>query len=292
MKSFEPKETFLLCMQIFLFVIIVSLEFRTADANTLLLVILIVLTLVCAGFRVYLREIRYKAAERALKAGAESAQSAHRMASQLDIAVRREIGLWIHGTLQSELMSIIRSLRQNGEVEAAHKLMEINDMTVRAMAHKLYPPQLEITLHLALSDLCHKRADLMLSDNLSLKSFKALQSVVLPFQVRLAVYRIVEEAITNAEKKMNTTHIFVSVTCEDEIVHISIFDNGSALKDPIHHSLGLALINSHVKQFDGDWSIRNSDNGVLLTAKLAIPGVQTLEMMVPASFRSLNKLAQ
>jgi signal transduction histidine kinase len=207
----------------------------------------------------------------------------------LDISTRRELAFWIHGELQGAITAIGRSLRENGEDETADKLTDFNDKMIRMMAHRLYPSQLEVSLHLALGDLCHGRAELTMSDNLTPISFKNLQSLIVPFDLRLAIYRIVEEAITNAEKKPDTTKISVTVEAETDLIRISVLDNGAEFDIEQKHSLGFTLINTYVRQFTGHWAINNGDDGVLLTATLAMPVAQTVETMVPPTFASFKR---
>ena len=275
--SFTVRERVLLSLQI---VVILGIAWQLAtstgeDHNYVVVASLLSITALGIG-RVRMRETRVQAQLEMVKGLQESERSAHELASHLDLSTRREIGSWIHGELQSSLIHLARSLRHDGQNEAADKLSNINDNMVRAMAHKLYPPQLEISIQLALNDLCHERAEITLSDNLSLNSFKSRESIIVPFDIRLAIHRIVEEAITNAEKKPNTSKISVNVIAENNLIRISVRDDGDALTAQPEHSLGLTLINSYVRQFNGNWNIRNSNGGVLLTAILALPVVTTL----------------
>jgi len=130
------------------------------------------------------------------------------------------------------------------------------------------PPQLDISLELALSDLCHGQAELQLSENLHLQSFTNSEFVVLPTELRIAIYRIVEEGITNALKKPNTQKIAVAVTALNNCIEISVQDDGDRLKDNWQGSLGFSLIAIFVERFGGSWSISNDENGVILRATL------------------------
>lgn len=198
----------------------------------------------------------------------EQNMNASRLISELDFNTRREISVWLHGDVQRQLMSIARRLRDAGHGDLASGISELNDQTVRAMAHRLHPPQLDISLELALSDLCHGQAELQLSENLHLQSFTNSEFVVLPTELRIAIYRIVEEGITNALKKPNTQKIAVAVTALDNCIEISVQDDGDRLKDNWQGSLGFSLIAIFVERFGGSWSISNDENGVILRATL------------------------
>lgn len=198
----------------------------------------------------------------------EQNMNASRLISELDFNTRREISVWLHGDVQRQLMSIARRLRDAGHGDLASGISELNDQTVRAMAHRLHPPQLDISLELALSDLCHGQAELQLSENLHLQSFTNSEFVVLPTELRIAIYRIVEEGINNALKKPNTQKIAVAVTALNNCIEISVQDDGDRLKDNWQGSLGFSLIAIFVERFGGSWSISNDENGVILRATL------------------------
>jgi len=187
---------------------------------------------------------------------------------ELDTKTRREISIWLHGDVQRQLMNLARILRDHGDIDLASEVTKLNDETVRAMAHRLHPQQLDISLELALSDLCYGQAELQLSDNLHLQTFIKSTFVVLRTELRVAIYRIVEEGIANALKKPSTQKIFVLVSAEENSIDISVQDDGDKLTDSWKKSLGFSLISSYVDQFGGSWSISNNKDGVILRATL------------------------
>lgn len=187
---------------------------------------------------------------------------------ELDTKTRREISIWLHGDVQRQLMNLARILRDHGDIDLASEVTKLNDETVRAMAHRLHPQQLDISLELALSDLCYGQAELQLSDNLHLQTFIKSKFVVLRTELRVAIYRIVEEGISNALKKPSTQKIFVSVSAEENSIDISVQDDGDKLTDSWKKSLGFSLIEIFVDQFGGSWSISNNKDGVILRATL------------------------
>jgi signal transduction histidine kinase len=187
---------------------------------------------------------------------------------ELDTKTRREISIWLHGDVQRQLMNLARILRDHGDIDLASEVTKLNDETVRTMAHRLHPQQLDISLELALSDLCYGQAELQLSDNLHLQTFIKSTFVVLRTELRVAIYRIVEEGISNALKKPSTQKIFVLVSAEENSIDISVQDDGDKLTDSWKKSLGFSLISSYVDQFGGSWSISNNKDGVILRATL------------------------
>jgi len=188
--------------------------------------------------------------------------------SELDAKTRREISVWLHGDVQRQLMNLARNLRNQGAHDMASEVSKLNDGTIRSMAHRLHPPQLDISLELALADLCYGQADLQISDNLHLQNMTNSTFVVLESELRTAIYRIVEEGISNALKKPSTRKISVLVSAEIDSIDISVQDDGDRLTDNWKESLGFSLIGIFVTQFDGTWSIGNNKDGVILRATL------------------------
>ena len=284
----NTRERILVSVQIFFIVGLAWQLALTSEGKPTFVIVASLLAIGAVGVgRVQVRHTRINAELEINKALQESERAAHELAADADVRTRRELAFWIHGELQSALVTAARSLRQDGSVEAADRLSDINDKIIRMMAHNLYPTQLEVSLYLAMSDLCHERAELTMSDNLSPDSFKNLDTVLVPFNARLAVHRIIEEAITNAEKKPDTTKISVNVKAENYYIHISVLDNGADFDAEQKQSLGFSLIKSYVRQFNGYWAINNLDDGVLLTATLALPVFETVETVVPPTFVSV-----
>ena len=284
------KESVLIISQVLLLAYLFwQIGTMTSTANTALATALFLLVVALGTLRTAIRRTQQKSYLAAMKQIQDSELSAHIHLANVDAMTRREIAAWIHGDLQSSLIKVGQSLRKNGHFEASDELERINNGIVRRLAHQLFPPQLEVSLHLALTDLCHERAKLTMSDNLNLALFKNFKSRIVPFQLRLAAYRIVEEAINNAEKKPSTTTISVSVEACDDLLQISVLDNGMPLIDEPKHSLGFALINTYVRQFQGDWKIQNTQLGVHLTASLSFAYSDLVEKMVPEPILRMKK---
>jgi glucose-6-phosphate-specific signal transduction histidine kinase len=187
---------------------------------------------------------------------------------ELDTKTRREISIWLHGEVQGKLMSLARNLKTQGAHEAASEISKLCDQTIRAMAHQLHPNQIEISLQLALSDLCSGRAELQLSENLRLQNFSHANTLFIPTELRVAIYRIVEEGINNARKKPNTQNVLASVIAQHNRIDVSVRDDGDELIDHPTSSLGFSLISLFVDKYRGNWSIYNENHGVVLKASL------------------------
>jgi len=155
--------------------------------------------------------------------------------------VRRDIALQLHGSVQNRLIVIIHRLteleRTAPQTELAQeladlrqKLADLLDNQVRPISHRLYPSILRRGLIPALQSLSdHFEQSLTIDlklDKALVQSEKADPHLI-PEQVRLAAYRIAEEALTNVVK--HTKASVVSMTLNrppDEWLCLELRDNG------------------------------------------------------------------
>ena len=197
---------------------------------------------------------------------------------------RRELGAWLHSTVQPKLLSTARkawSLHNEGADAIASELDALNEDVVRRYSHHLFPIQLEIALALALADLLHERATFTFDKRMfpqldaalerlpvpnmqtaNRKSLLAENQVFFPIKQRYAIYRIVEEAVSNAEKKASATEITVDISIPDEHIIITVIDNGESVSDLPAPGLGMRLIDSFTLLHGGSWNISNIPEGV------------------------------
>ena len=154
---------------------------------------------------------------------------------------------------------------------------EIAEKYVREYSHSLYPPALAISIEVALETLLEGRAELVLDERLTntadigyaiwsteseTSSNIRVQRLHLAAEISYATYRIIEEAVANAEKKSSTTRIVVDVRVESEQVRISVRDNGDPISDNAKAGLGLSVINAFMQKFHGTMTMNNVADGV------------------------------
>ena len=179
--------------------------------------------------------------------------------------------------------------------EIAGRVDEINEQFVRTYSHSLYPPSLMVSLEVGLETLLEGRAKLELDDRLtnaanvgfaiwspSLGIPEHSQNLRLHLgrEYAYAAYRIIEEAVANAEKKPSTTSITVSVRVNEDALCISVRDNGDSVPENVQFGLGLSVINAFVQKFDGSMSIGNVEDGVELIASLPYQHETVADMLL------------
>ena len=216
---------------------------------------------------------------------------------RIDNETREEVGAWMHGTLQPQLVRLAKDIRTNklndGEL-VAQRVDEIAEKYVREYSHSLYPPTLIVSLEVGLETLLEDRAELILDERLTnaasvgfpvwspeseLKSANDTLRLLLGRELGYAAYRIVEEAVANAEKKPSTTRIVVDVGVVDRDLRISVRDNGAPIsKNPVA-GLGMSVINAFTQKFNGTLSIDNVGEGVELVVLLPYQQVTVAGML-------------
>ena len=201
------------------------------------------------------------------------AEYSHELLSELDVETRREVGVWLHGHVQSFNLSMarrMRSLDSHGARELADEIDLFTENTIRTFSHHLYPPVLEVSLELALSDLLAGRAKFEISDAISASKYTLQNVRILPVRTRYIIYRIVEECVVNAEKKPSTKHISVDLTVRENFLELNVTDDGGPVATPLVYGLGLRLIQDYLASLGGIFSITTFGAGARFVAQIEL----------------------
>ena len=220
---------------------------------------------------------------------------------RIDNETREEVGAWLHGTLQPKLAKLAKDIRtqKNTDLELiALEIDEVSEKYVRSYSHDLYPPGLAVSLEVALETLLEGRAELVLDERLTnaadvgfsiwspeigISENNRTLRLHLGAEIAYAAYRIIEEAVANAEKKPSTTRIIVDVRIEGDQVRLSIHDNGEPIAVNVKHGLGLSIIDAFMQKFDGTLTMNNVANGVEILVLLPYQA-ETIAAMLQKRF--------
>ena len=212
----------------------------------------------------------------------------------VDSEIRKQIGVWLHGSVQSKLMKISRDLRFYNLSEIADELDDFSENEIRNYAHRLFPPALNISLEAGLADLIGENVELVLDRALSEESTGVGQvlhggsnefgspfpnRLVLPSGLAYAIYRVVEEGLANANKKSDVSKIKVAVMVVGETIEITIEDNGPKLSGLVSPGLGLTLFDIYSANFGGRFSLENTQSGVAMRMILNFTPVNVQEVI-------------
>ena len=158
---------------------------------------------------------------------------------------------------------------------------------VRSISHLLHPPMLdEVGLHSALQwylEGVANRSGLETSIQVEPREFPRLAP-----EVETAVFRIVQEALTNVFRHSGARRGWVTLVKEQSQVLITVRDDGKGIPDHIVEfrpdSLGIGIggMRQRVKEFGGELRLQNTSPGTLVEVVIPIAPVGTQGQALPA----------
>jgi signal transduction histidine kinase len=249
--------------------------------------------IVLASFYINTRQ-RIRQEERERAAEAQRAQLARADLEREELRVRRDVSQQLHGGLQQQLVlavahldAVAQGLEDHGDRAAAESVRQVvgtldrvREDEVRVLAHTLFPVAADIDLYAALVLLLDR---LPPSVRAELTFGPAGQEVLVGGELdatdRVALYTIVEEAITNAVRHGHATAVAVHldvVTADDGArAVVTVDDDGSGIDGSEPTLVGLLAPRARARRRGGDLSIGPSPalRGVRLTADLRLDGV-------------------
>lgn len=216
-------------------------------------------------------------------------------------SVRRDIAHEIHGSLQNRIIILLHRLAElersalPGELgselgDLRRRLDDLLDNHVRPISHRLYPSILRRGLVAALQSLADQfEASLAVEMDLDeelVRQERANPRLVVE-QVRLAAYRIAEEALTNAVKHGNPSRISIALEwVAGGQLRIMVRDNGRGFDVAgASEGLGILMMQDYAEVAGGNCTIRSTpDVGTEVTAMLPLPapGAEHLQTALPS----------
>jgi PAS domain S-box-containing protein len=174
-------------------------------------------------------------------------------------SVRKEMARQLHGGVQNKLIVLAHQVHHltthASSDEMAHHLEGIEqslksviDKDVRQVSRQLYPSVLSSGLVPGLQSLLEGidqtlGISLNLDQNLILSERE--ENKLIPESIRLAAYRVIEEAVTNAVKHANASQVQIDVGYEADVsLKISVSDDGQGF-DIVKTNLGFGTLLLH-----------------------------------------------
>ena len=259
--------------------------------------IVITATVIYGAFDMSKRSIKYEKVKKEKAEIHSKLMDSQQLLFRIDNETRQEVGAWLHGSLQPQLIRLARNIREKKETDldiVAQQIDDISEKFVRAYSHELFPPALFISLEVALETMLEGRAELILDERLTnassfgfsiwspksgLPTTNTPLRLVLDAEQRYAVYRIVEEAVANAEKKASVSRITVDVCVKDGNLRISVLDNGDPIPESAKVGLGLSVSDAFVQKYEGNMAFTNVDSGVSLIVLLPYQPITVAERL-------------
>lgn len=114
----------------------------------------------------------------------------------------------------------------------------------------------------------------------------------LPSDIGIALYRIVQESLTNVVKYANARQVAIAMKRDDGHVTLTISDDGMGLPDTASHdklSHGISGMRQRVRALGGEFSIHGEPRrGTHITVRIPLPHPSTPELQPPEARAPLS----
>ena len=205
-------------------------------------------------------------------------------------AAEEERGRWareLHDeTLQrlAALQIALSSARRSGRPESleravddARDLLQSEISNLRALIAELRPPTLdELGIGTALRALAERATSLGMEIDVSVEMASERDDATAARhapELETAIYRLVQEALTNAAKNGHARRTVVEVHESDAAVHVSVRDDGVGFDTTSHtDGFGLLGMRERVEMLDGSLEIKSGSDGTTVSAVLPVAG--------------------
>jgi signal transduction histidine kinase len=227
-------------------------------------------------------EARIRQRTAALRDEVEARERLEKEVTEVTERERRRIGHDLHDTLCQHLTATSLSLQvlsgklaensspQAKDADQGVQLVEEAIDLSRKLAKGLFPLELEGEgLGGALLELCRSTADRCHIQC----EFKGDSQVRLDAGTATHLYRIAQEAITNAVKHGHVSRVIVDLFVADRHLILRIRDDGIGLPEklPEDRGLGLRIMASRAGMIGGTFAVKNnSEGGAIVTCQLEI----------------------
>lgn len=201
---------------------------------------------------------------------------------------RRRIARDLHDGLGQELavakmvvdkMSLQKPASATGDGwSQASTIIERAIQQVRTMSHLLHPPLLdEVGLLSALSWFLEglgKRSGIETTLEVKPKDFPRLST-----DVETAVFRIVQEALTNVFRHSGAHKVWISLTQKDELIVVAVRDDGKGIAENVAElradsvGVGIGGMKQRAREFGGALRLLNVNPGTLVELTIPCGGV-------------------
>jgi signal transduction histidine kinase len=217
----------------------------------------------------------------------EQRENIRQMAERMVVAQeeeRQRISRELHDDLGQELTTHLLALRNLQEdlslpVETMfQRLQALHDQSygilvkIRRLARDLRPPVLDaLGLKVAMQTYCTEftrrtHLPVIFEADSSLPQFPDVYSITL--------YRVLQEALTNIIKHAQASQVWVDLSVEDEVVNLTVQDNGIGFgaEKPQSNGIGLRGLHERITVAGGTLNINSTPkHGSILSAQFPLP---------------------
>ena len=227
------------------------------------------------------------------EARAQELSISHQRLINAQESLRKDIASQLHGTVQSRLILLehkiaelearARSKWMTKELaDVRQRLEELQNEQIRSISHRLFPSILRLGIATGLESLIDEYSaklpvDLRVSKKL--RDREQANRKLIPDNVKLALYRIAEEALTNISKHTPAANnIVVKLSLSDSrILRLTVRDDGPGSNTTSPSTgIGLSLISDYAAAAGGSCTIESiPGKGTQVTAELPLARPET-----------------
>jgi len=239
------------------------------------------------------KETERQSHEREIAAArAQELSKSHQRLINAQESLRKDIASQLHGTVQSRLILLehkiaelearTRSKWMTEELaDVRQRLEELQNEHIRSISHRLFPSILRLGITTGLESLIDEYStklpvDLQVSKKL--RDREQANRKLIPDNVKLALYRIAEEALSNISKHTPAANnIVVKLSSDGRILRLTVRDDGSGSNTTRPSTgIGLLLISDYAAAAGGSCTIESiPGKGTQVTAELPLARLET-----------------
>ncbi len=161
--------------------------------------------------------------------------------------------------IKYKLTSILE--KNNVVINEAVAMIDKSCEQVRAISHNLVPPALkDFSLIEALEDYCGTTNSI---HNVAV-SFQSIGSAfAISKKIEVNIFRIVQELVNNSLKHAEATEIDVQISHQDDVIQLTIEDNGKGfdINQETNNGIGLQNVKSRVKYLNAKLDVTSDNKG-------------------------------
>ena len=189
---------------------------------------------------------------------------------------RRRIARELHDDLGQQLSLLKMLLSRNAENHEVTEIAGTALASVRNLSYLLHPPLLDETgLRAALDWFVEglaKRSGIEITLRIRPEIFPRLAS-----EIETAIFRVVQEALTNVVRHAKSENARVEIDKEPEQVIVRVRDYGQGLPSELSDvrgarifGVGISGMRERIRQFGGELTVTRTEPGTLVEAKIPL----------------------
>ncbi len=176
-------------------------------------------------------------------------------------------------SLETAQLKQQKSLDAKEDLEQAITMITKIMSDIRCISHQLHPGVLEdYGLGAALEELGREFSQRTTID-VEVKRLSVRN--ILPSEVKTALYRITQEALTNIERHSNATQVEVSLFLDNKWLFLKVADNGDGFDFKEHQNqaranegIGLRNMKERLHYYNGNFTIKSDKHGTTVLASI------------------------